>query len=172
MSTVLSVNSQAFLGSVRRGEVISGTVGAVHTFGVLVDLDGGPAGAGLIRIPELSWTPIAHPSEVVEVGQRITVEVLGVDLKREQVTLSLKSLQEDPLAAFAGRVGEIVSGVVTKRVPFGVSVRVAEGIEGLLAVSQLSGDAAVQPGEAVTARVTDVDLSRRRVLLALPDAYG
>ena len=140
-------------------------MGAVRPSGVLVDLDGGPAGTGLIRLPELSWSRIAHPSEVVEVGQRITVAVLDVDLRREQVALSLKALQEDPLVRFAGRVGEVVSGPVTKRVPFGVCVRVADGIEGLLHLSRLSGGATVELGETVLVRVADVDLSRRRVLL-------
>ena len=140
-------------------------MGAVRAFGVSVDLDGGPAGIGFIRIPELSWSRIAHPADVVEVGQRITVVVLEVDLRREQVALSLKALQEDPLVRFAGRVGEVVSGPVTKRVPFGVCVRVADGIEGLLHLSQLSGGATAQPGETVLVRIADVDLSRRRVLL-------
>ncbi|MET0493905.1 MAG: S1 RNA-binding domain-containing protein [Actinoplanes sp.] len=156
---------QTFLSSLRPGEVRRGTVGAVGTFGVVVDLDGGPVGTGFIRIPELSWSRIAHPADVVEVGQRVTVAVLEVDLRREQVALSLKALQEDPLVRFAGRVGEVVSGPVTRRVPFGVCVRVADGIEGLLHLSLLSGGETVELGETVLVRVADVDLSRRRVLL-------
>lgn len=119
-----------------------------------------------------SWTRIGHPSDVVEVGQRVTVEVLNPDTRQGQVSVSLKALQEDPLIRFADHLGEVVSGHIAKLVPFGVFVRVAEGIEGLLHLSDLSDkpvgspDEIVQPGEAITVKIAEVDPQRRRVRLA------
>jgi ribosomal protein S1 len=169
---------RAFLVGIRRGEILTGTVAGIHNFGVFVNLDGEPAdnctgynGTGFIRVPELSWTRIDHASDVVEVGQRITAEVLVADTRQGQVALSLKALREDPLIRFADRVGEVVAGHITKLVPFGVFVRVAEGIEGLLQLSDLSDkpvdspDEVVQVGEAITVKIAEVDLQRRRVRL-------
>jgi ribosomal protein S1 len=82
-------------------------------------------------VSELSWKHIDHPSEVVAVGDEVTVEVLDVDMDRERVSLSLKATQEDPWQHFARthQIGQIVPGKVTKLVPFGAFVRVEEGIE-------------------------------------------
>lgn len=169
---------RAFLVGIRRGEILTGTVADVRNFGVFVNLDGEPAdnitgynGTGFIRVPELSWSHIDHASDVVEVGQRVTVEVLNADTRQGQVTVSLKALQEDPLIRFADHVGEIISGQITKIVPFGVFVRVAEGIDGLLHISELSDepvespDEIVQVGEVITVRIAEVDLQRHRVRL-------
>jgi small subunit ribosomal protein S1 len=169
---------RAFLVGIRRGEILTGTVADVRNFGVFVNLDGEPAdnitgynGTGFIRVPELSWSHIDHASDVVEVGQRVTVEVLNADTRQGQVAVSLKALQEDPLIRFADHVGEIVSGQITKIVPFGVFVRVAEGIDGLLHISELSDepvespDEIVQVGEVITVRIAEVDLQRHRVRL-------
>jgi ribosomal protein S1 len=169
---------RAFLVGIRRGEVLTGTVADVRNFGVFVNLDGEPAdnrtgynGTGFIRVPELSWAHFDHPSDIVEVGQRITVEVLNADTRRGQVAVSLKALQEDPLIRFADHVGEVVTGHITKLVPFGVFVRVAERIEGLLHLSDLSDkpvdspDEIVQVGETITVKIVEVDLQRHRVRL-------
>ena len=90
-----------------------------------------------MHVSELSWKHIDHPSEVVEVGQEVTVEVLDVDMDRERVSLSLKATQEDPWQHFARthQIGQVVPGKVTKLVPFGAFVRVEEGIEGLVHIS-------------------------------------
>ncbi|MFC6019248.1 S1 RNA-binding domain-containing protein [Plantactinospora solaniradicis] len=166
---------RAYLLGIRRGEILTGTVAEVHNFGVFVDLDGEPdhhRGTGFIRVPELSWTHIGHPSDVVAVGQRVTVEVLEADTRRGQVAVSLKALQEDPLIRFAERVGEVVRGPVTKLAPVGVFVRVADGIEGLVPVSDLSGgpvgarEQGVRVGDELRVEIRDVDPERRRVRLS------
>jgi small subunit ribosomal protein S1 len=110
---------------------------SIVNFGAFVDLGGVD---GLVHVSELSWKHIDHPSEVVEVGQDVTVEVLDVDMDRERVSLSLKATQEDPWQTFARthQIGHIVPGKVTKLVPFGAFVRVGEGIEGLVHVSELA----------------------------------
>ncbi|MER5207538.1 S1 RNA-binding domain-containing protein [Streptomyces sp. NPDC002825] len=99
---------RSFLLAMERGQVVTGTVSGVHDFGVFVHVDGEPDGlcTGFIRVPDLTWTRIDHPSEAVEAGQRITAEVITAEPRCGQVTLSLKALQEDPLVRFADRADE------------------------------------------------------------------
>ena len=136
----------AFLKTLRRGQVVTGTVQTIAGFGVtFVDIGGFTA---MINIPELSWRPFNHPSDVVSVGQKITAEVLDVDMIRERVPLSLRAVQEDPWPQVAQRIGQVVTGPVTKIVPFGAFVRIEDrqdGFEGR--IIQLAG--LHQPLEAV-----------------------
>lgn len=165
---------RAFLLAIQRGQVVTGTVSAVHNFGVFVHLDGEPEGTctGFIRGPELSWVRISHPSEVVQVGQRITAEVLISETRSGQVAISLKALQENPLVRFAEQAGKVIRGPITKIIPFGVFVHLAPGVEGFLQVSELadgpvdSPEQLVTEGELITVRVAEVDLPRHRVRLA------
>jgi small subunit ribosomal protein S1 len=130
---------------------------------------------GLVHVSELSWKHVDHPSEVVSVGQEVDVEVLDVDLDRERVSLSLKATQEDPWREFERKyqAGEVINGQATKLVPFGAFVRVAEGIEGLVHISELSHEhvdspeQVVQVGDQVRVKVVDVDVSRRRISLSI-----
>ena len=83
----------AFLKTLRRGQIVTGTVTSIASFGVtFVDIGGFTA---MINIPELSWRPFHHPSDVISVGQEVTAEVLDVDMVRERVPLSIKAVQED-----------------------------------------------------------------------------
>jgi small subunit ribosomal protein S1 len=164
-----------FLNQLAKGQVRKGVVSSIVNFGAFVDLGGVD---GLVHVSELSWKHIDHPSEVVEVGQEVEVEVLDVDLDRERVSLSLKATQEDPWRRFARvhQIGHIVPGKVTKLVPFGVFVRVGEGIEGLVHISELAGrhveipEQVVQVDEEVIVKVIDIDLERRRISLSLKQA--
>ena len=125
-----------------------------------------------------TWEHIDHPSEVVEVGQEVSVEVLDVDMDRERVSLSLKATQEDPWQTFARThaIGQVVPGKVTKLVPFGAFVRVEDGIEGLVHISELAQrhvevpEQVVKVGEEVFVKVIDIDLDRRRISLSLKQA--
>jgi small subunit ribosomal protein S1 len=129
-------------------------------------------------VSELSWKHIDHPSEVVEVGQEVTVEVLDVDMDRERVSLSLKATQEDPWQQFARThaIGQVVPGKVTKLVPFGAFVRVEEGIEGPVQISELAQrhvevpEQVVNVGDEIFVKVIDIDLERRRISLSLKQA--
>ncbi|WRZ44990.1 S1 RNA-binding domain-containing protein [Streptomyces sp. NBC_00151] len=159
----------AFLKTLRRGQVVTGTVTSIASFGVtFVDIGGFTA---MINIPELSWRPISHPSDVVSVGQEVTAEVLDVDMVRERVPLSLRAVQEDPWPQVAQRIGQVVIGPVTKIVPFGVFVRIEgreDGFQGLVHTSELdesSGDV-VEVGDALTVKIIDVDLARLRIALS------
>ena len=164
-----------FLNQLQKGQVRSGVVSSIVNFGAFVDLGGVD---GLVHVSELSWKHIDHPSEVVEVGTEVTVEVLDVDFERERVSLSLKATQEDPWQHFARThtINQVVPGNVTKLVPFGAFVRVHEGIEGLVHISELAErhveipEQVVQVGDELFVKVIDIDLERRRISLSLKQA--
>jgi small subunit ribosomal protein S1 len=166
---------QNFLTTLQKGQVRSGVVSSIVNFGAFVDLGGVD---GLVHVSELSWKHIDHPSEVVEVGQEVTVEVLDVDMDRERVSLSLKATQEDPWQQFARthQIGQVVPGKVTKLVPFGAFVRVDDGIEGLVHISELAErhveipEQVVQVNDSIFVKVIDIDLERRRISLSLKQA--
>ncbi|HEY4627167.1 MAG TPA: S1 RNA-binding domain-containing protein, partial [Blastococcus sp.] len=166
---------QNFLTQLQKGQIRKGVVSSIVNFGAFVDLGGVD---GLVHVSELSWKHIDHPSEVVEVGQEVTVEVLDVDMDRERVSLSLKATQEDPWRQFARthQIGQVVPGKVTKLVPFGAFVRVDEGIEGLVHISELAErhveipEQVVQVGDEILVKVIDIDLDRRRISLSLKQA--
>ncbi|MQA83452.1 MAG: 30S ribosomal protein S1 [Streptosporangiales bacterium] len=166
---------QTFLNTLQKGQIRKGVVSSIVNFGAFVDLGGVD---GLVHVSELSWKHIDHPSEVVEVGQEVTVEVLDVDMERERVSLSLKATQEDPWQQFARthQIGQVVPGRVTKLVPFGSFVRVEEGIEGLVHISELAErhveipEQVVQVGDEIFVKIIDIDLDRRRISLSLKQA--
>src|SRR5215468_740806 len=170
-----SEGRKTFLQSLQKGERRKGTVSSIVNFGAFVDLGGVD---GLVHVSELSWKHVDHPQEVVSVGQEVEVEVLDVDLDRERVSLSLKSTQEDPWQQFARthQIGQVVPGRVTKLVPFGAFVRVDDGIEGLVHISELAErhveipEQVVQVGEEIFVKIIDIDLDRRRISLSLKQA--
>ena len=164
-----------FLTSLEKGEVRRGTVSSIVNFGAFVDLGGVD---GLVHVSELSWKHVDHPSEIVEVGQEVDVEVLDVDLERERVSLSLKATQEDPWRQFARRhsLGDVIEGRVTKLVPFGAFVEVDDAIEGLVHISELAehhverAEDVVGVHDRVSVKIIDVDLDRRRISLSRKQA--
>jgi small subunit ribosomal protein S1 len=168
---------QEFLTSLRKGEVRTGTVSSIVNFGAFVDLGGVD---GLVHVSELSWKHVDHPSEVVDVGAEVNVEVLDVDLERERVSLSLKATQEDPWRQFARshEVGEIIEGRVTKLVPFGAFVEVDDAIEGLVHISELAdrhverAEDEVRVHDRVPVKIIDIDLDRRRISLSRKQAMS
>ncbi len=172
-----SEGRKKFLESLQKGERRKGTVSSIVNFGAFVDLGGVD---GLVHVSELSWKHVDHPSEVVQVGQEVEVEILDVDLERERVSLSLKATQEDPWKEFERKyqAGEIIEGQVTKLVPFGAFVRVAPGIEGLVHISELSDQHVDSPesvlsvGDQVRVKVIEVDVARRRISLSMRQVTG
>ena len=170
-----SANRSTFLADLAKGQIRTGVVSSIVNFGAFIDLGGVD---GLVHVSELSWKHIEHASEVVEIGQEVTVEVLEVDSERERVSLSLKSTQEDPWQVFARThaIGQYAPGKVTKLVPFGAFVRVADGIEGLVHISELSSkhielaEQVVSVNQDVFVKVIDIDLERRRISLSLKQA--
>jgi small subunit ribosomal protein S1 len=166
---------QDFLTSLEKGERRTGVVSSIVNFGAFVDLGGVD---GLVHVSELSWKHVDHPSEVVEVGQDVDVEVLDVDLDRERVSLSLKATQEDPWRQFARQhaMGDVIEGRVTKLVPFGAFVEVDDAIEGLVHISELAdhhverAEDEVSVHDKVNVKIIDIDLDRRRISLSRKQA--
>jgi small subunit ribosomal protein S1 len=164
-----------FLTNLKPGEVRKGVVSSVVAFGAFVDLGGMD---GLIHVSELSWKHVDHPSQVVTVGDEVTVQVLEVDMSRERISLSLKATQQDPWQEFASthEVGQLVYGRVTKLVPFGAFVQVGDGIEGLVHISEMSAhhvdapEQVVTPGEELWVKIIDLDLARRRISISIKQA--
>ena len=170
-----SASRTTFLNQLQKGQVRTGQISSIVNFGAFVDLGGVD---GLVHVSELSWKHIDHPSEVVEIGDEVTVEVLEVDFERERVSLSLKATQEDPWQAFArtNSINQVVTGEVTKLVPFGAFIKVYEGIEGLVHISELAErhveipEQVVQVGDKLFVKIIDIDLERRRISLSLKQA--
>jgi len=156
-------------GDLRQGRVIN-----LADFGAFVDIGGMD---GLVHLSELSWKRVAHPREVVEVGQEVEVYVLRVDRERQRVALSLKRLQPDPWVSVEERYqeGQLVEGVITRLTKWGAFASIAgdEAIEGLIHISELDDSPVVhprdvvQPGQVVTLRVIGVDETRHRLALSL-----
>jgi small subunit ribosomal protein S1 len=166
---------QAFLTDLKEGDVRPGVVSSVVNFGAFVDLGGMD---GLVHVSELSWRHVNHPGEIVTVGDQVKVKVLEVDYDRERISLSIRQTAEDPWEMFARgtSVGTVVSGKVTKTVPFGAFVSVGEGVEGLVHVSEIASHHVESPelelslGQEVTVKVTEIDADRRRVSLSIKQA--
>jgi small subunit ribosomal protein S1 len=128
---------QAFLQEVNAGDVVEGFVKNITDFGAFIDLKGMD---GLLHITDMSWGRVNHPSEMLTIAQPIKVQILEVDKEKERVSLGLKQLTPNPWEDIESRfpVGDQVKGKITKLVPYGAFVEVAEGVEGLIHVSELS----------------------------------
>ncbi len=127
----------AFLSGVNIGDQITGTVKNITDFGAFIDLDGID---GLLHVTDMSWARLNHPSELIKVGQQLTVQVLDINKDKERVSLGLKQMQSNPWDKIEERfpVGQKVSGKVTNLMPYGAFVQIEEGVEGLIHVSELS----------------------------------
>lgn len=160
------------LAELHEGEVRHGRVSSICDFGAFVDLGGAD---GLVHLSELAWHQVGHPSEVVHVGEELDVQVLGVDREKRKVSLSLRRTQPEPWTTALERypVGAIVIGRVVRLANFGAFVRLEDGIEGLIHVSELSDHHVVHPrnvvseGDVVAVRVLRVEPERRRLGLTL-----
>ena len=165
----------AILAKLSKGMRLKGTVSSIVDFGAFVDLGGID---GLVHISELSWNHVNHPSEVVKVGQEVEVEVLDVDLQRERISLGLKQTTPDPWVKLVEQfpVGTIVDGEVTKIVPFGAFVKLADSTEGLVHISEMAPRhidtpaQVVKVGDVVKVKVMDINAERRRISLSMKAA--
>jgi small subunit ribosomal protein S1 len=165
----------AILNTLHTGDVCQGTVTNLTNFGAFVDLGGVE---GLIHISELSWDRVGHPSDVLSANQHVDVHVLGVNPEQQRIALSLKRLRPNPWTQVETHytVGEVIEGTVTNVVSFGAFVRVEEGIEGLVHVSELAEGTFLHPrnvvreGDQVQVRVLNIDRANHRLGLSLRQA--
>jgi len=163
---------ERMLGELQEGEVRHGRVSGLSDFGAFVDIGGAD---GLVHLSELSWDQVAHPREILKVGDEVDVYVLGVDREHRRIALSLKRTKPEPWADIQQRyqMGQTVKGKVTKLAPFGAFVRLDEGIEGLAHISELSirriqhPKEVVQEGDELDFRIIRIDSARRRMRLSL-----
>ena len=163
---------QAILDRLNPGDVVEGTISNIVDFGAFVDLDGMD---GLIHISELSWSHVNHPSEVLDIGQKVNVKVLDIDRERQRISLGLKQTQSDPWQQVLDsyQEGDVVQGKVTKVVTFGAFVEILPGVEGLVHISELAQHHVENPrevvsqGDTVNVRILEVDAERRRLSLSL-----
>jgi small subunit ribosomal protein S1 len=163
---------QRILDQLNPGDKVDGTISNIVDFGAFVDLDGMD---GLIHISELSWSHVNHPSEVLEIGQPVNVQVLDIDRERQRISLGLKQTQSDPWQQVleSYQEGDVVKGTVTKVVTFGAFVEILPGVEGLVHISELAQHHVENPrevvsqGDQVNVRILEVDAERRRLSLSL-----
>lgn len=175
LEEALAEERTEFLDNLHEGEVREGKVSSVVNFGAFVDLGGMD---GLVHVSELSWQHVNHPSELVSVGDEVKIKVLEVDRDRERISLSIRQTTEDPWDVFSNEyeVGDLVEGTVTKTVPFGAFVSVADGVEGLVHVSEIAMHRVESPelelsiGQTVKVKITEKEDERRRVSLSIKQA--
>ena len=166
---------EQLLASLAEGESFEGVISSIADFGAFVDLGGAD---GLIHLSELSWNRVSHPSDVVKVGQKVTVQILSIDSDRRRIGLSLRRLQPQPwdLVDDAYEIGQIVTGRITKLVNFGAFARLDSGVEGLIHISELANRRVNHPKEIVAEgeehelRIIRIDTDRQRMGLSLKQA--
>jgi small subunit ribosomal protein S1 len=163
---------QRILDTLDVGLVVDGQISNIVDFGAFVDLDGID---GLIHISELSWSHVTHPSEILEIGQKVRVKVLDIDRDRQRISLGLKQTQTDPWQQVLDHYhqDDVVHGRVTKAVTFGAFVEIVPGVEGLVHISELAAHhvenprEVVQNGQDVLVKIIEIDAERRRLSLSI-----
>ncbi len=156
------------------GATIEGIVQRLTDFGAFIDLGGVD---GLIHISDLSWNRVKHPSDVLEIGDRVEVRVLSLDKEKNRISLGLKQTIEEPWKVFINNVkeGDIVEGKVVNLLDFGAFIRLNEGVDGLLHVSQISKEHVNKPsdvlktGDIITVKVIEINEDERRISLSSKD---
>jgi small subunit ribosomal protein S1 len=168
---------ERILDRLQPGQVVEGTISNIVDFGAFVDLDGID---GLIHISELSWSHVNHPSEILGIGDKVTVKVLDIDRDRQRISLGLKQTQEDPWQRVVDtyNIGDELEGTVTKVVAFGAFVEILDGVEGLVHISELAQHHVenpreiIQPGDQVRVKILEIDSERRRLSLSIKRVEG
>ena len=163
---------EEFWNNVEVGKEYTGTVKSLTNFGAFVDLG---AVDGLVHISELSWKKINKPSEVLKVGQEVTVKILGFDKEKQKVSLGYKKPEDNPWYNIEQKysVGDVVEGKIIRLVPFGAFVELEEGVEGLVHISQISNvhlakpDEVLSVGQVVKMKVLEVNPELKKISLSI-----
>ncbi len=168
---------ERILDRLQPGQVVEGKISNIVDFGAFVDLDGID---GLIHISELSWSHVNHPSEILQIGDTVSVKVLDIDRDRQRISLGLKQTQADPWQRVVDtyNVGDELEGTVTKVVTFGAFVEILDGVEGLVHISELAQHHVenprelIRPGDQVRVKILEIDSERRRLSLSIKRVEG
>jgi predicted RNA-binding protein with RPS1 domain len=161
--------------SLQVGQRVQGTVRSIAPFGVFVDLGGID---GLVHKSELSWNKVNNPETAYAIGEEVEAEVIDINHERGRISLSIRRLQPDPWQESVAKytIGDVITGTVTKLVNFGAFVRVEEGLEGLIHISELSNQRVAHPGDVVKEgeelrlKIISLDSERHRLGLSLKQA--
>ena len=161
--------------SLQVGQRVRGTVRSIAPFGVFVDLGGID---GLVHKSELSWNKVNNPETAYKIGEEVEAEVIDINHERGRISLSIRRLQPDPWQESVAkyRIGDTITGTVTKLVNFGAFVRIEEGLEGLIHISELSNNRVAHPGDVVSEgdrlelKIISLDSERHRLGLSLKQA--
>lgn len=152
------------------GKELEGTVRQIVDYGAFVDIGGVD---GLLHISEISWKPIRHPSEVLKVGDKITVHVLSCDPSTKKIALGYKKPEDNPWLHVGYEVGDILETKVVSMKPFGAFVELPNGLEGLVHISNITHTRIAKPqdvlemGQMVKAKVVEIDLDKKRIELSI-----
>jgi small subunit ribosomal protein S1 len=158
--------------SLQEGQTYTGRVTSLADFGAFVNVNGAD---GLVHLSEISWDRVQHPSEVLEVGQEVQVKVINVDREKKRIGLSIRALENDPWQKKVEKfkVGQLVTGAITRLTKFGAFARIEGDLEGLIHISEVSEKRIEHPkevlheGDVVTLRVIRIDPDQRRIGLSL-----
>jgi small subunit ribosomal protein S1 len=161
--------------SLQVGQKVTGNVRSIAPFGIFIDLGGID---GLVHKSELSWNKVNNPESGYKVGDEVEAEVIDINHERGRISLSIRRLQPDPWESTVAdfNVGDVIDGTVTKLVNFGAFVRVREGLEGLIHISELSHQRVAHPGDVVhegqvlKLKIISLDSERHRLGLSLKQA--
>jgi small subunit ribosomal protein S1 len=161
--------------SLQVGQRVTGVVRSIAPFGVFIDLGGID---GLVHKSELSWNKVNNPETAYAIGEEVEAEVIDINHERGRISLSIRRLQPDPWQESVAKyqIGDLIDGTVTKLVNFGAFVRVEEGLEGLIHISELSNQRVAHPGDVVKEgevlklKIISLDSERHRLGLSLKQA--
>jgi small subunit ribosomal protein S1 len=167
------------MATLQTGQSFDGVITSVQQYGVFVDIGGVD---GLVHVSDMSWDRIKSPSDVVKEGEAVRVQVLKIDLDKDppRIGLGMKQLVSDPFTAAAGdlKEGEIVSGTVTRLADFGAFIKISEGIEGLVHISEMAHkrisrpNQVVREGEVINVKILKIDPDTKRIGLSIKQTTG
>jgi len=168
-------NRDKLLRELEVGQVREGTVSNVLDFGAFVDLGGVD---GLVHVTDMSYGHVGKPADVVKTGQTVKVKVLKINAEKDRISLGMKQVEPSPWDAIDGAIkpGDTIEGTITRTAPFGAFVRVREGVEGLLPISEMAWkrihkpEDVVQVGQTVRLAVLTVEPAKQRMSLSLKGA--
>jgi small subunit ribosomal protein S1 len=164
---------QRLMEDLTEGDIVTGTVKNIADFGVFVDLGGID---GLLHITDMSWGRVNHPSELVRIDEKLEVKVLNIDREKEKIALGLKQKESSPWEEIEGKypVGSRITGEVVNLMSYGAFIRLEDGIEGLVHISEMSWtrrinhpSEMVEPGQEVNVVVLDIDKNKQEISLGM-----
>lgn len=163
---------EAFWAQAEVGQIYTGTVKSLTSYGAFVDLGGVD---GMVHISEMSWSRIKNPSEVMNVGDTVTVYIKALDAEKKKISLGYRKAEDNPWEIFKAQfpVDSIVTAKVVGMTAFGAFAQILPGVDGLIHISQIANHRVEKPqdelkiGQEVTAKITAIDYDRKRISLSI-----